>query len=716
MGQFMPSSLIPSTLTETYSVDATQALQFSCQINGTSPTTQYRLQIMQNNSSSTLVYDTNVVTLSTPLYPVDYNGNPNELVVTIPANTMQNNNNYKWTITSYWSGGSIQSYENVFYTYATPTLTIGSVPGTLAQNSFTFTATYSQAQNVGVEKFGWILENTTTQEILIDTISNNNIYSSDIQLYYDGFFTNNTYRVKCQCWASNGVIVATDYTTFNVSYTVETLTGTFTAEQRDDSGILLNWPKLFSITGTYSPGTGAPQSPKYSFNETVQSNTVTLNYGNQTGNVSYITFNQVNSSQMSFPLNSSHIISFNWNDYNAINNPIYAYMLNGGYTEYIQIYLNANKNFSIQYVKDSSTIVNQEIYQPTRGETWYIFQIVPNETTGFLDVCIYTYGVNNGLFPDTTLYPSQFLYPRAPVGTGEIAKNVVQTSIPVNKESIISQVVLYSPSTINYLQVKSGTLSNEEIQQNNIITYEPSWDSETELLATFDNNLNAGNITSFGQLVKWSIYRNSNASPQLIHIVDTEPLGYSVVDYTACNQNTYNYYVYPVFDNGIGIPIQSNSVDTNWWSWILLVCSESSTDKLYNMDESFIFDLDVSSGTLSNNTTFSVLENFTPYAKIQNSNSSYWTGSISALLGNSLNCTNYSDTVQQMNQIKSLSSDTRMKVLKDRKGNMWMVRVNAPISEQIHDEYVEQAVNITINWMEIGSMDGISVTAFEQTG
>ena len=57
-----------------------------------------------------------------------------------------------------------------------------------------------------------------------------------------------------------------------------------------------------------------------------------------------------------------------------------------------------------------------------------------------------------------------------------------------------------------------------------------------------------------------------------------------------------------------------------------------------------------------------------------------------------------------------------MKVLKDRKGNMWMVRVNAPISEQIHDEYVEQAVNITINWMEIGSMDGISVTAFEQTG
>ena len=139
MGQFMPSSLIPSTLTETYSVDATQALQFSCQINGTSPTTQYRLQIMQNNSSSTLVYDTNVVTLSTPLYPVDYNGNPNELVVTIPANTMQNNNNYKWTITSYWSGGSIQSYENVFYTYATPTLTIGSVPGTLAQNGFTFT-------------------------------------------------------------------------------------------------------------------------------------------------------------------------------------------------------------------------------------------------------------------------------------------------------------------------------------------------------------------------------------------------------------------------------------------------------------------------------------------------------------------------------------------------------------------------------------------------
>ena len=52
MSQYRPSSLLPSTLTSFYSIDATVENQFSCQINGNSPTIKYRVKIMKNDADS----------------------------------------------------------------------------------------------------------------------------------------------------------------------------------------------------------------------------------------------------------------------------------------------------------------------------------------------------------------------------------------------------------------------------------------------------------------------------------------------------------------------------------------------------------------------------------------------------------------------------------------------------------------------------------------
>ena len=126
MGQYRPSGLIPSTLTSDYTIDATVANDFRCRINGTSPTTKYQLKIMKNDAASTAVYDSGVVTLAAPLYPVNYDGTPNELIVSVPSNSgMENGNEYKWTMTSYWSDNDkYESYENVFKAYAAASVTI----------------------------------------------------------------------------------------------------------------------------------------------------------------------------------------------------------------------------------------------------------------------------------------------------------------------------------------------------------------------------------------------------------------------------------------------------------------------------------------------------------------------------------------------------------------------------------------------------------------
>ena len=68
-----------------------------------------------------------------------------------------------------------------------------------------------------------------------------------------------------------------------------------------------------------------------------------------------------------------------------------------------------------------------------------------------------------------------------------------------------------------------------------------------------------------------------------------------------------------------------------------------------------------------------------------------------------------------MNAIKALSNDGKDKFLKDRKGNFWKVRINSAIQEQMTDAYIEQAVNVTLMWMEVGSSAASSVTEYLTT-
>ena len=63
-----------------------------------------------------------------------------------------------------------------------------------------------------------------------------------------------------------------------------------------------------------------------------------------------------------------------------------------------------------------------------------------------------------------------------------------------------------------------------------------------------------------------------------------------------------------------------------------------------------------------------------------------------------------------MEELKGLSTDGKDKFLKDRKGNFWKVRLNSAVSQKINDEYVEQAVVVTLGWMEIGDASNSVVT------
>lgn len=683
MGQYRPSGLIPSTLTSDYTIDATVANDFRCRINGTSPTTKYQLKIMKNDAASTAVYDSGVVTLTTPLYPVNYDGTPNELVVSVPASsTMENGNEYKWTMTSYWSDNDkYESYENVFKAYATATISITNFVDVMTTRSYTFTASVTQAQGIGVERFGWIIRNKDTGEETVNTIDENNIYSSDIRVFYDGFLSGTTEEIKVKCWLNDGTSVETEFKQFTVNYQLIAFENLVNAEAQEDSGVAVKWNRLSYIIGeTDSADFEYVNDGREGYDHPY----IHINAGNT------IKFDTVNTAQMAFPTSVSHIVGF-WTD--TINSSIYKATGkdSNGQAYYLELKSDANN-----FILDING-AEQALFPRTVIQKWLTIVIEPNRVYGI------EWSEDTPLYPRNDLYPNDNLFPRYVISP--FTKAYANVNIDIGGEW--NSISTSGDVLMRYIWIEDRAITDEEISSLSDLNKLPVWDNETLMLAIFNGNLLAGSITSDVPVTGWIVYSIEDDSSFLKPVLSVGATVNSFIDYAARNQTGIIYYVFPVFGETIGSSAPSNMVVPNWWDWSLIVC-DAVDDDTYYQSKTYRFDLDVSSGSMSNNTTFNELQNFTRYAKVQNSSSNYWSGTLSAFVGN---CGNkYKDTVEQMDELRALATDNRDKFLKDRKGNMWKVRLNSAVSEKITDEYIEQAVVVTLGWMEVGDASRSIIT------
>lgn len=683
MGQYRPSGLIPSTLTSDYTIDATVANDFRCRINGTSPTTKYQLKIMKNDAASTAVYDSGVVTLAAPLYPVNYDGTPNELVVSVPSNSgMENGNEYKWTMTSYWSDNDkYESYENVFKAYATATISITNFVDVMTTRSYTFTASVTQAQGIGVERFGWIIRNKDTGEETVNTIDENNIYSSDIRVFYDGFLSGTTEEIKVKCWLNDGTSVETGFKQFTVNYQLIAFENFVNAEVQEDSGVSVKWNRLSYISGSYD-------NTNFEYvndgREGYDHPYIHINAGNT------IKFDTANTAQMEFPTRVSHVVGF-WTD--AVNSSIYKAT---GKDSNGQVYYIELKSDADNFILDING-TEQTLFPRTAVQKWLTVVIEPNRVYGI------EWSEDMSLYPRNDLYPNDGLFPRYVI----IPFAKTYTNIDIDTGGEWNSISTSGDVLMRYIWIEDRAITEEEVSNLSDLNKLPVWDNETLMLAVFNENLLAGSIASDVPLTGWIVYSIEDGSSFLKPVLSVGATVNSFIDYAARNQTGIIYYVFPVFGETIGSSASSNMVVPNWWDWSLIVCDVVDNDTYYQ-SKTYRFDLDVSSGSMSNNTTFNELQNFTKYAKVQNSPSNYWSGTLSAFVGN---CgKTYKDTVDQMDELRSLATDGKDKFLKDRKGNFWKVRLNSAVSEKISDEFVEQAVVVTLGWMEVGDASHSVIT------
>lgn len=690
MALFQPTNVIPSTLSGTGNgtVDVSKALVVSWQVNGNSPMVAYQIKIMQNDADSTLKLDTGKVTLPSPFWGADQWGNPVAFDMEISAADLftagiENGyeNGYKLTIKQWWSANDAveQSSASYFITRNEPSVTLQIIP---YQNSFrlqehTFEAFYSQAQGDAIEWRRWELEAYVNGKYTpVDDTGY--IYGGSLIPYsgyygmeytYNGFvigtdgygYENGVqYRIRCTVQTENGVQATNGWKEFKTqNIGNEHLASIRLCSAKDKDAVLIRMPKNFPVlgkaTGTYTINT-ILQDYYYSL-ELARGNYVT--WGDDSDNSLQIK-NIPHSVLVKFDITDISSATSFFSAHYTEKNLQFTYGPNGFY-----IYYGEN----LVWMSSTAPILNAQCVIAITNETVY-------------------FALNNN---------------------GSI--QYTNTAIAPWQDSELQYLTLYGPGKFRFAWVENGNVTQSTVSQFVYnVNAAPYQGNNTAFLVTFLY----GTLYSGGDLISkntqmFSIYRKAYSSP-IFKLIASVPFNDNaknavIYDYSAINQETYDYYFLCVGQDGVYdyYAEQRNGIARIMpcaWNYTVLCCSENNNGD-YIVQSEYRFAMEISSGNTGNNNTPAMQQNFTRYPLRQPVSSMYRSGTLSAFIGKVEN-DKYVDTVNLMDELYALSTNGMTKFLKTRKGQLFRIETSAPVAMNIGDKYAEQPVKISLPWVEVG--------------
>lgn len=686
-----PINVIPSVLSGVGEgvVDATLPLAVSWQVSGDTPMVAYSIVIMQNDTASTQKYTTGKVTLSNPFYGTDRNGNVRTFRATaITASQLSTAgivngyaNGYKLLITQWWGSTDAESITQTspsyFITRDEPEVFIITQEYSRAnpydKKDITLNAVFQQAQGDTVKTVRWYLyegHNDINGILLLDT---GDIETQLLQFEYDGLFPSTYYYIKCEVQSSSGTIVSDDAIVY-VYYSLGQDVGEVNVcKPHGKDYIEVSWNARGTIDGTVSGG-----DVSYSEGSLVLEDGVSLSYS---------------------PLSIQPNWSVVWRGSAAVTD---------GDIQVLTIECAGNNTYQLELSRDYATYIlggNIIFRQAITGHTGDGFVIVITPTHYYIRQDTFTGGTipSASLYPSTTLYPSDVTYVTR-YFDGDISYTQYEiTSISLGGEQIC-----------DYILVESGELSEETIQQLIGDTYyQPIIDYNTMFLSRFDGDTTTAYISGTGgNGLGSAIYRREYGKPILDHVVDVSGGITSIRDYGAKSRTQYQYYVFVI---GIDIYAEAFGSDTiipQYNNYTLMECIYNSTDGAYHVQATYPFACNVNQGSISNNNTPSILQNFTKYPNRQSVNTLYASGSLSALIGtvNQEQAT-YTDSWELADKINALSTSLNPKFLRDMKGKIWRIETSESIVTEINTSNKFIPLRVTIPWVEVGTADGVSIVA-----
>lgn len=277
---------------------------------------------------------------------------------------------------------------------------------------------------------------------------------------------------------------------------------------------------------------------------------------------------------------------------------------------------------------------------------------------------------------------------------------------------LTNNVKLYNNIKLDFFHIEDAAGDNLNIFNN--VRFIPILNNYSRFLVTFDDGTTtAQGIADEALGYTFSIYREVEGTNNLIYVARLDEGSLSVTDYGVVNNTNYRYYIFQEDDSAVSEAVISNNVQTCWWDWSLADLIPSDEDNLYYVDDSNIwkFDLNLSSASMTNTMSTTVYDSLAQYPKVSVGNTNYSTGGITCLLGSisrdGSSALTYQEPAILMDLWKAFCSNGRMKLLKDRKGNAYLVAITNN-SSQIDDVLSEQPNTITFNWVQVGDISNTS--------
>jgi hypothetical protein len=289
-------------------------------------------------------------------------------------------------------------------------------------------------------------------------------------------------------------------------------------------------------------------------------------------------------------------------------------------------------------------------------------------------------------------------------------------STPLSMEwTQINGFELNGVQSCDYLFLSNGNLT--DAVRNRLLadmTYHPT-DQSALFFADFNGSTNAGGIgdTKFSA---FAIYRYSPGDATLTHVVNTTAdSGNVIIDSGAVVGKEYVYYAFGMgASTYVSAALISNSITLCFWDWALMSCTVDS-DGVYHPQEIFLFGKNLVSGSVSNNNTPQVLQNFTRYPTVQPAPWNYRSGALQSLIG-TISDGVYSDTRATRDAIRALGTTQNTLFLKNRKGDLMKIRTNGAVEMETMDNAACQAQTMTLPWVEIGSADDAQIVVMNSDG
>ncbi len=243
-------------------------------------------------------------------------------------------------------------------------------------------------------------------------------------------------------------------------------------------------------------------------------------------------------------------------------------------------------------------------------------------------------------------------------------------------------VILDNVHSINKELTKNelDAISNDERQ---------FWiDNATNFLSNFEDKLSSGNIINENiPITQWRLKRKRQDESKFTTLKTFEKGIDKFIDWTAGNNREYEYAVHAISSNIEGIAT-FGSAKLDFFGWVLT-----------NGIDNYLFDIELKSGSITNNTDMKIYDNYTEYPTVNFGKRDYQQGNIETL-PLSFKENEYVAELDVLEDLKNFINDKKIKLLKNTKGESWWVCTHS-FSHTYMDTISEQPYTISFSWLQV---------------